>query len=75
VLWGYFGAKLHDFAENLPNIGEKMYNHFIFTGFSNPCESSYAKCHRVSFLLSHTRFVCSIGNFGAKTADFFYENL
>jgi hypothetical protein len=48
----------------------KMYNHFIFTSFLNPCESSYDKCHRVSFLMSQTRFVCSFGHFEAKTTDF-----
>ena len=56
-------------------ILEKMYNHFIFTSFLNPCESSYDKCHRVSLLMSQTRFVCSIGHFGAKTADFWRKSL
>jgi hypothetical protein len=51
-------------------ILEKMCNHFIFTSILNPCESSHAKCHRLSFLISQTWFVCSIGHFGAKTADF-----
>jgi hypothetical protein len=49
---------------------EKLYNHFIFTSILNPCESTYDKCHRLSFLISQTRFVCSIGHFWAKTADF-----
>jgi hypothetical protein len=31
-------------------ILEKMYIHFIFTSTLNPCESSYDKCHRLSFL-------------------------
>jgi hypothetical protein len=61
------------FIENR-QILEKMYNHFIFTSILNPCESSYDKCHGLSFLMSQTRFVCSIGHFGAKTTDF-YENI
>jgi hypothetical protein len=51
-------------------ILEKRCTHFIFTSILNPCESSYDKCHRLSFLISQTRFVCSIGHFGVKTADF-----
>jgi hypothetical protein len=50
-------------------ILEKMHNNFIFTSVFNPCESSYDKCHRLSFFMSQTRFVCSIGHFGAKTKD------
>jgi hypothetical protein len=56
-------------------ILEKMYNYFIFTSFLNPCESSYDKCNRVSLLMSQTRFVCSLGHFGAKTADFLRKSL
>jgi hypothetical protein len=48
----------------------KMCNHFIFISILNPCKSSYDKCHRLSFLMYQTRFVYSIGHFGAKTADF-----
>jgi hypothetical protein len=51
-------------------ILEKMCNHFISTSTLNPCESSYDECHRLSFLMSQTQFVCSISHFGAKTADF-----
>ena len=54
-------------------ILEKMCNHFIFTSILNPRESSYDKCHMLTFLMSHTRFVCSFGHFGAKTADFFMK--
>jgi hypothetical protein len=50
-------------------ILEKMCNHFIFTSILNPCESSYDKCYRLSFLISQIRFGCSIGHFGAKTVD------
>jgi hypothetical protein len=49
---------------------EKMYIHFIFTSVLNPYESSCDKCHRLSFFMSQTRFVCSIGHFGANTTDF-----
>jgi hypothetical protein len=45
-------------------------NHFIFTSILNICESYYDKCHRLSFLISQTWFVCSIGHFGVKTTDF-----
>jgi hypothetical protein len=69
VLWRYFGAKSEDFIERSPNIG-KMYNHFTFTSILNPCESSYDKCNRLSFLMSQTRFVCSFCHFGANTTDF-----
>jgi hypothetical protein len=55
-------------------ILEEMYNHFIITSILNPCESSHDKCHRLSFLMSQTRFVFSIGNFGAKP-QIFYKNL
>jgi hypothetical protein len=48
-------------------ILEKMYNHFIFTNVLNPCESSYDKRHRLSFLMSQTLFVCSIGLFGENS--------
>jgi hypothetical protein len=51
-------------------ILEKMYNHFIFTSIVNPRKFSHDKCHRYSFLMSQTRFVFSIGYFGANTADF-----
>jgi hypothetical protein len=51
-------------------ILEKMCNHFIFTSILNPVESFYEKCNRLSCLMSQTRFVCSFGHFGAKTADF-----
>jgi hypothetical protein len=46
-----------------------MFNHFIFTGILNPSESSYDKCHTLSFLMSQTQFLCYIGHFGAKTTD------
>jgi hypothetical protein len=49
---------------------EKMYNRFIFTSILNPCEFSHDKCNRLSFLMSQTRFVCSIGHFGAKNRIF-----
>jgi hypothetical protein len=68
-LWRHFGAKSYDSVEKSENIG-KMYNHYIFIRFLDPCESSYDKCHRVSLLMSQTRFVCSFGHFGANTADF-----
>jgi hypothetical protein len=55
-------------------ILEKMYNHFIFNSILNPDEYSYDKCHRLSFLISQTRFVYSIGHLGAKP-QIFYENL
>jgi hypothetical protein len=51
-------------------ILEKLCNHSIFTSILNLCESSYDKCYRLSFLISQTRFVCSIGHFGAKPAYF-----
>jgi hypothetical protein len=51
-------------------ILEKMCTHFIFTSVLNPCESSYDKCYKLSFLMSQAQFVCSIGHFGAKTAEF-----
>jgi hypothetical protein len=51
-------------------ILEKRCNHFIFTSILNPFESSYDNCHRLSFLIFQTRFVCSVGHFGVKTADF-----
>jgi hypothetical protein len=54
-------------------ILEKMYrgpNQFIFTSIFHPSEYSYDKYHRLSFLMSQTRFVYSIGHFGAKTTDF-----
>jgi hypothetical protein len=46
----------------------------FFTSLLNPCESSYDKCHRLSLLMSQTRFVCSIGHFGEKPQNF-YENI
>jgi hypothetical protein len=51
-------------------ILEKMYNYFIFSSILNPCESSQDKGHKLLFLMSQTRFVCSTDHFGAKTADF-----
>jgi hypothetical protein len=56
-------------------IFEKMYSHFIFYSILNPSESSCDKYNWLSFLMSQTRFVCSIGHFGVKTTDFFNENL
>jgi hypothetical protein len=50
-------------------ILEKMYNYFIFTSILNPHESFHDEYHRLSFLMSQARFVCSTGHFGAKTAD------
>jgi hypothetical protein len=46
---------------------KKMYNNFIFTSILNPSESSYDKCHRLSFLMSETQFLCYIGHIGTKT--------
>jgi hypothetical protein len=51
-------------------ILEKMCNHFIFTSILNLCEYFYNKCHRLSFLMFQTQFVCSIRHLEAKTADF-----
>jgi hypothetical protein len=51
-------------------ILEKMYNHFIVTSILNPCESSYDKYNRLSFLMSRTQCVSFIGHFGAKTTIF-----
>ena len=51
-------------------ILEKMYNHCIFTSVLNPCKSSYGKCHRLSFLMSQTLFVCSVGHFEGKNHRF-----
>jgi hypothetical protein len=75
ALWlmGSYGdilGQIHKILLKNRQILEKMYNHFIFTSFLNSFESSYDKYHRVSLLISQTRFVCSIGHFGAKTADF-----
>jgi hypothetical protein len=56
-------------------IWGKMYNYFIFTSILNSCECSYDKCNRLSFLMSQTRFVCSFGHFGAKTADFLRKSV
>jgi hypothetical protein len=61
--------------KNRQILKKKMYYHFISTSVLNSCESSYDKCHRLTFLMSHARFVCSIGHFGAKPTDCFYENL
>jgi hypothetical protein len=69
----YFGAKSKDFMEKSPNIENKMCNHFIFTSILNPCESSYDKCHRLSFNMSQTWFVCSIGHFRVKHRRFFMK--
>jgi hypothetical protein len=66
MLWG----KIIRFYWKIAKYWEKMYNHFIFNSVLNLCESSYDKCHRLSFLMSQTRFVCSIGHFWAKTAVF-----
>jgi hypothetical protein len=54
-------------------IFENMYSHFIFTStcILNPSEYSYDKCHRLSFLMSQTWFVYSIGHFGEKHIFFF----
>ena len=48
----------------------KMYTHFIFTSFFNSSKYSCDKCHGLLFVMSQTRFVYSIGHFGAKTTDF-----
>jgi hypothetical protein len=48
-----------------------MYIHFIFNSIFNPCEYSYDKCHRLSFLMFQTRFVYFIGHFETKTTYFF----
>jgi hypothetical protein len=75
ALWpmGRYGDILgqihHILLKNRQILG-KNYNHFIFTSILNPCESSHDKCNRLSFLMLQTRFVCSIGHLGAKTADF-----
>jgi hypothetical protein len=52
-----------------------MYNHFILTSILNFSESSYDKCHRLSFLMSQTQFLCYIGHLGAKTTDFLRKSL
>jgi hypothetical protein len=71
ALWpiGRYGdilGQIHKTLLKNRQILEKMCNHFIFTSILNLCESSYEK----SFLMFQTRFVYSIGHFGAKTADF-----
>jgi hypothetical protein len=65
-IWG----QNHPILLKTRQILEKMYNHFIFISILNFSEYSYDKCHRLSFLMSQTRFVYSIGHFGAKTTDF-----
>jgi hypothetical protein len=75
---GLYGDILGQNYKNLlknREILENMYNHFIFISIINPSEYFYDKCHRLSFLMFPTRFVYSIGHFGAKTTIFFYENL
>jgi hypothetical protein len=79
ALWpmGFYGDILrqnHKVLLKNRQILEKMYNHFIFTSILNPCESSYNKCNKLSFPMSQTQFVCSIGHFEAKTT-IFNENL
>jgi hypothetical protein len=49
-----------DVKSEMHNLGDSVLN---------PCESSDDICHRLSFLISQTRFMCSIGHFGAKTAN------
>jgi hypothetical protein len=74
---GCYGAILgqtHKILLKNRQILEKMYNHFIFTSILNPSESSYDKCHKLSFLMSQTQFLCHFGHFVAKI-NFFYENL
>jgi hypothetical protein len=66
IFWGIFIKKLLTNRQIL----EKMCNHFIFTSILNPIESSYDKCYKLSFLMSQTQFLYSIGNFGAKSTDF-----
>jgi hypothetical protein len=75
ALWpiGRYGDILgqnHKILLKYRQILEKRCNHFIFTSILNLYKSAYDKCHRLSFLISQTRFVCPTGNFGAKTADF-----
>jgi hypothetical protein len=79
ALWsmGRYGNILgqnHKILLKNPQILEKIYNHFIFTSILNPCESSFDKCHGLSFLMSQTWFVCFIGHFGQKP-QIFDENL
>jgi hypothetical protein len=79
ALWpmGHYGDILgqnHKILLINRQILEEMHNHFIFTSILNPCESSHDKCHRLSFLISHTRFVRFIGHFVAKQ-QIFDENL
>jgi hypothetical protein len=75
-LYGDILGQNHKILLKNRQILEKMYtcNNFIFTSILNPGEYSYDKCHRLSFLLSQTWFVYSIGNFGAKP-HIFDENL
>jgi hypothetical protein len=71
ILWG----KLMIFYWKIARYWKKMYNHFIFTNLLNPCESSYYKCHRLSFWMFQTQLICSIGHFGVKTIDFWQKSV
>jgi hypothetical protein len=75
ALWpmGRYGDTLgqnHKILLKNRQILGKMYNHFIFNSILNPREYSYDKWHRLSFLMSQTWFVYSIGHFGTKITDF-----
>jgi hypothetical protein len=75
ALWplGRYGDILrqnHNILLKNRQILEKRNNHFIFTSILNASESSYDKCHKMSFLMSQTQFLCYIGHFGAKITDF-----
>jgi hypothetical protein len=75
ALWrmGCYGdilGQIHKILLKNRQILEKMCNHIIFTRTLNLCEYFYDKCHRLSFLISQTQFVCSIGYFWAKNTDF-----
>jgi hypothetical protein len=64
ILW-----QTHKILLKNRQILEKMYNHFIFTSILNPSKSSHDECHKLSFPMSQTQFLCYIGHFGAKTTD------
>jgi hypothetical protein len=64
----------HEILLKNRQILEKIYHYFIFITDLNPSESSDDKCHRLSFMMSQTRFVYFIGHFGAKKAEFLNEN-
>jgi hypothetical protein len=75
ALWpiGRYGdicGQIHNTLLKNRQILENMNNHLIFTNIFTLNKYFYDRWHKLSSLMSQTRFVYSFGHFGANITDF-----